>query len=92
MVKKTKILIVRLSSLGDVLHNIPLANQLKSAGYEEDWLVSEKGFDLIKDNPCVDEAILAPVVNWKKRGCSIISFFEYLKILFYLTRFYPLTP
>lgn len=86
MVKKTKILIVRLSSLGDILHNVPLANQLKSAGYEVDWLVSEKGFDLIKDNPCVDEAILAPVVNWKKRGMSIISFFEYLKILFYLRK------
>lgn len=83
---KKKILIVRLSSLGDILHNIPLANQLKDAGYEVDWIVSEKGFDLIKDNPCVDEAILAPVVKWKKRGLSLMSFFEYLKILFYLRR------
>ena len=32
--KKEKILIVKLSSLGDILHNIPLANQLKKAGYE----------------------------------------------------------
>lgn len=86
MDKKVKILIVRLSSLGDILHNIPLANQLKSAGYEVDWLVSEKGFDLIKNNPCVDNAILAPVVKWKKRGISIISFFEYLKILFQLRK------
>lgn len=80
--KKQKILIVRLSSLGDILHNIPLANQLKSAGYEVDWIVSEKGFDLIKDNPCVDNAILAPVLKWKKNGFSLISFCEYLKILF----------
>lgn len=79
--KKEKILIVKLSSLGDILHNIPLANQLKKAGYEVDWLVSEKGFDLINGNPCVDEAILAPVVKWKKKGFSPLSFFEYLKIL-----------
>lgn len=86
MSEKKKILIVRLSSLGDILHNIPLANQLKNAGYEVDWLVSEKGFDLIKDNPCVDDAILAPVVRWKKRGVSLKSFFEYLKILYRLRK------
>lgn len=86
MTQKKKILIVRLSSLGDIIHNIPLANQLKDNGYDVDWLVSEKGFDLIKDNPCVNEGILAPVVRWKKRGFSLVSFFEYLKILFYLRK------
>ena len=79
--KKQKILLIKLSSLGDVIFNIPLANALKDAGYEVTWLVSEKGYSVIKDNPCVDKVILAPVVKWKKRGFSIESFKEYIEIL-----------
>ncbi len=79
--KKKKVLLVKLSSLGDVIFNIPLANALKDAGYEVTWLVSEKGIQVVKDNPCVDKAILAPVVKWKKRGMSFESFKEYLEIL-----------
>ena len=76
-----KILLIRLSSLGDVIHTIPLANSLKSAGYEITWLVSEKGIQVLKGNPCVDKVILAPVQLWKKRGFSLESFKEYLTIL-----------
>ncbi len=76
-----KILLIRLSSLGDVIHTIPLANSLKAAGYEITWLVSEKGIQILKNNPCVDNVILAPVQQWKKRGFSFKSFKEYLSIL-----------
>lgn len=76
-----KVLLIRLSSLGDVIHTIPLANSLKSAGYEITWLVSEKGIQVLEGNPCVDKVILAPVQLWKKRGCSFESFKEYLAIL-----------
>ncbi len=79
--KKQKVLLIKLSSLGDVIFNIPLANALKDAGYEVTWLVSEKGIQVVKDNPCVDNVILAPVVKWKKRGFSLESFKEYLQIL-----------
>ena len=48
-----KIMLVRLSSLGDIIFNIPLCNVLKENGYEVTWLVSEKGIDIVKDNPCV---------------------------------------
>lgn len=40
--QKKKVLIVKLSSLGDVIFNIPLANVLKDNGYEVSWVVSEK--------------------------------------------------
>ena len=56
-----KILLIRLSSLGDVIFNIPLANVLKDNGYEVTWLVSEKGIDIVKDNPAVHKAILLPI-------------------------------
>lgn len=77
---KKKVLIVRLSSLGDVIFNIPLAAVLKSNGYEVTWITSEKGYDIIKNNPFVDEAILAPVEKWKKQKFAD-NFKEYLQIL-----------
>ncbi len=76
-----KILLIRLSSLGDVIHTIPLANSLKAAGHEITWLVSEKGIQVLEGNPCLDRVILAPVQLWKKRGPSLKSFKEYLSIL-----------
>ena len=75
-----KVLLIRLSSLGVVIHTIPLANALKGAGYELTWLVSEKGVQVLEGNPCVDKVILAPVVKWKKRGFSLDSFKEYSEI------------
>lgn len=81
-----KVLLIRLSSLGDVIFNIPLANVLKNNGYEVSWLVSEKGIDVVKNNPAVDKAILVPIQKWKKRRISLISFFEYLKILYQIRK------
>ncbi len=79
--KKQKLLLIKLSSLGDVIFNVPLANALKDAGYEVTWLVSEKGIQVVKDNPCVDKAILAPLQKWKKKGFCLENFKEYLSIL-----------
>lgn len=67
--------------MGDVIFNIPLANCLKDNGYEVHWLVSEKGYSLVKDNPCVDKVHLAPVEKWKKSGKPFENFKEYLSIL-----------
>lgn len=79
--RKQKVLLIKLSSLGDVIFNIPLANALKSAGYEVTWLVSEKGIQVVENNPCVDKTILVPMKKWKQRGFSLESFKEYLAIL-----------
>ncbi|MCM1004051.1 MAG: glycosyltransferase family 9 protein [Candidatus Gastranaerophilales bacterium] len=77
-----KILIVRLSAMGDVIFNLPLANILKNNGYEVTWLVSEKGFDIVNNNPAVDEAVLAPVEKWKKQ-----SFFKNIKEYFQIIKY-----
>lgn len=79
--KKQKVLLIKLSSLGDVIFNIPLANALKNAGFEVTWLVSEKGIQVVENNPCVYRAILAPLAKWKKRGFSLKNFKEYCEIL-----------
>lgn len=76
-----KILLVRMSSLGDIIFNIPLANVLKKNGFEVTWLVTEKGIDVIKDNPCVDNTIFVPLYKWQNRGFSFKNIIEYLKII-----------
>lgn len=77
-----KVLIVRLSSMGDIIFHIPLANLFKSQGYQVGWVVSEKGYELIKDNPCVDNVYFVPAKKWKQRGwLHPKNFFEFLGIL-----------
>lgn len=76
-----KVLLIKLSSLGDVIFNIPLANALKNAGYTVSWLVSEKGAAVLENNPCVDEVILAPFEKWKKN-----NFFKNLQEFFALKK------
>ena len=79
--KKQKVLIIRLSAMGDVIFTIPLANCLKENDYEVTWLVSEKGYSLVKNNPCVDKVILAPIEKWKKNKTPFKNFLEYLSII-----------
>ena len=76
-----KALLIRLSSLGDVIFNIPLANVLKKNGFEVTWLVSEKGIDVLDGNPAVDNAILIPLQKWKREGFSIKNVIEFFKII-----------
>ncbi len=78
-----RILIIRLSALGDVIFNLPLASILKANDYHVTWITSEKGFDIINNNPLVDEAILAPVEKWKKQN-FFINLKEYINIIKYL--------
>lgn len=78
---KPKILLIRLSALGDVIFTVPLANALKNNGYDVTWLVSEKGYDIVKNNPAVDKTILAPFGKWKKQGflSNLREYFELIK-------------
>lgn len=54
------ILIIRLSSIGDVIHCTPVASSLKATWPDCNitWLVSELAADLIKYNPHIDEVII----------------------------------
>ena len=76
-----KVLIIRLSALGDVIFTIPLANTLKDNGYEVSWLVSEKGYQLLKDNSCVDNVIFVPIEKWKKNKNKLQNFKEYIEVI-----------
>lgn len=63
-----KILIIRLSSIGDVIHCTPVARGLKAAWPDcrITWLIGEVCADLIKYNPFIDEIIIWPRERFDK--------------------------
>jgi len=54
------ILIIRLSSIGDVIHSTPVASSLKAAWPDCNitWLVGQVSAELLQDNPDIDEMII----------------------------------
>lgn len=78
-----KILIIRLTSLGDVIFTIPLACTLKKSSEDVQigWVVAEKGLDVVKNNPCIDKCFFVPLKEWKKRPFSFKTFKEFIKIV-----------
>lgn len=75
-----KVLLIKLSSLGDVIFNIPLANVLKENGYEVHWLTTEKGIDIVQDNPCSDKTFFLPLYTWRKRF-GLKNLFQLFKLI-----------
>lgn len=62
MMKQPRILIVRLSSIGDVLHATPVAKALKREipDCHITWIVGNTASELLMDNPYIDEVRIWP--------------------------------
>lgn len=74
-----KILIIRLTSLGDVIFTLPLVNALE--GNEIGYVVAEKGLEVIKNNPSISRLHFVPLKEWKKRPFSLKTFHEFVQII-----------
>ncbi len=63
-----KILLVRVSSLGDVLHNLPMVADIlrHHPGAQIDWVVEESYVSLVRLNPMVRKVIPFALRRWKK--------------------------
>lgn len=81
-----KVLLIKLSSLGDVIFTVPLANNLKDNGYEVHFLTTEKGIDVVQGNPCVDKVFFAPLYTWRKNKFNLKYFFDMVKLIFDLRK------
>ncbi|MCL6623520.1 MAG: glycosyltransferase family 9 protein [Fimbriimonadales bacterium] len=64
-----KILIVRLSALGDIIHTLPTATLLKSSLPEVEihWLVQENFREVLEGHPAIDKLLTVPR-RWKQEG------------------------
>ena len=81
-----KILVTRLSAIGDVIHALPVAYALRKKYPEAqiDWLVEQKAFPLVELNPYIDNVILLPRKQWREMLSenvirTIKSFFAFFR-------------
>jgi heptosyltransferase-1 len=59
--------IVRLTSLGDVIHTLPVAAAIRRQRPDARifWLVEEREQVVLRNNPVVDEVIVVPLRRWR---------------------------
>lgn len=62
------ILIIKTSSLGDVIHALPVLEYLRQAepGAVIDWVVDEAFSDLVSGNPLIERVLTVAFRRWKK--------------------------
>jgi heptosyltransferase-1 len=65
-----KVLIVKTSALGDVVHALPVLAYLKSAkpDIQVDWLVEEAFAPLLADHPLLNRVIVLRTKAWRRAG------------------------
>ncbi len=65
--KPKKILIIKPSSLGDVIHALPFLNALKTTfpDSQVDWVISKNLKGILEDNPLINELISLDKDSWK---------------------------
>jgi lipopolysaccharide heptosyltransferase I len=68
---KQKFLIIKLSSIGDIVHALPFLRTLRT-NYPKAyiaWMIEERFQDLIKFNSDLDEVIPVRIKHWRKNLC-----------------------
>ncbi len=67
---REKILIVRLSALGDVVRCLPALAALRAAFplAHIGWIVEAASADIVQNHPYLDEVIVMPRKDWSRRG------------------------
>lgn len=61
-----RLLIVRLSALGDIVHTLPLAENARRAGASVGWLCESRYRDLLEGNPNLERLFLADTRGWRR--------------------------
>jgi lipopolysaccharide heptosyltransferase I len=63
-----RVAIVRLTSLGDVVHTLPVAHAIRQHSPQAYivWIVEEREQHLLVDNPVVDEVVVGPTRRWRR--------------------------
>jgi heptosyltransferase I len=69
MPKPMKILIVKTSSLGDVIHCLPVINDIHAAypNTQIDWIVEENFADIPRLHPAINQIYTVAVRRWRKQ-------------------------
>ncbi len=81
-----EVLLVKTSSIGDVVHTLPVAETIKRTypSVRLAWVVERAARDILEGNPYVDELIDVDFKNWKKhvlQSAHLRWFRRFLRIL-----------
>ncbi len=78
-----KILIIRLSALGDTIHTLPLANAIKKQfpSVQLDWIVEDKASKFIINNPLINNVYELPKKKCKNNKNKFQNIIEFFKII-----------
>lgn len=73
-----RLLIVKTSSLGDVVHNLPILADIRAhhPDMQFDWVVEESFMDIPALHPAVDGVIPVALRRWRKRPLSAATWHE----------------
>jgi len=58
--RRGRVLVVRLSAIGDIVHTLPAAAALAEAGFDVVWAVQPGGLSLVAGNPAVSATVTIP--------------------------------
>ncbi len=69
MFKPMKILIVKTSSLGDIIHCLPVINDIRAAypNAQIDWIVEESFADIPRLHPAINQIYTVDLRRWRKQ-------------------------
>ncbi len=84
-----KVLIVRLSSMGDIVHALPLAANARAAGATVGWLVDRRYGGLLEGNPSLARLFFADTGRWRRAPLSSASWREIAALKRSLREFAP---
>ena len=75
-----RVLLVKLSSLGDVIHNLPVVSDLARAhpGAEIDWAIESPYAEIAAMHPAVKNVLPVPLRRLKKRWWSAVAWRDFL--------------
>jgi heptosyltransferase-1 len=74
------VLIVRLSSLGDIVHTLPIAANAHRAGHRVFWVVESAYRDFLAADPHVERVVVADTKGWRRRPLSPHTLSEILAL------------
>lgn len=74
-----RILLVKMSSLGDVIHNLPVASDIRRHRPDAtiDWVVDEQYVPLLAMQPAVDRVIPIALRRWRRSPLSAATWREF---------------
>lgn len=80
---KMKVLIVKTSALGDIIHALPVLACLKTLHDELDidWVVESRFEELLRNHPLISGIIVVDTKKWRKNFFSFACWVDFFKVM-----------